>query len=203
MSFTIHGIGVSGGIAIGQARLVSQTTLEVDHYTVPPAQVPEEADRFESAVAKVRAEMEALRDSVPATAPAEFAAFINLHLMILNDSMLSVAPRRIIETELCNAEWALKVQTDALLAQFDEIEDDYLRERRVDVIQVSERVMKALSGHPGHVPPPRAGGDAVPILVAHDLSPADVVQFKQHQFASFITDLGGTTSHTAAVARSL
>ena len=204
MSFTIHGIGVSGGIAIGQARLVSQTTLEVDHYTVPPAQVPEEADRFESAVAKVRAEMELLRDSVPVTAPAEFAAFINLHLMILNDSMLSVTPRRIIETEQCNAEWALRVQMDALLAQFDEIEDGYLRERKADVVQVVERVLKALSGQPGYLPPPPAAdSEQNLILVAHDLSPADVVEFKQHQFASFITDVGGSTSHTAVVARSL
>jgi phosphotransferase system enzyme I (PtsI) len=112
-------------------------------------------------------------------------------------------PRRIIETEGCNAEWALKVQTDALLAQFDEIEDDYLRERRADVIQVAERVMKALSGQPGYVPPPQLEPGQDLILVAHDLSPADVVQFKRHQFVSFITDLGGTTSHTAVVARSL
>jgi phosphotransferase system enzyme I (PtsI) len=204
MSFTIHGIGVSGGIAIGQAHLVSHTTLEVDHYVVPPSQVPEESIRFEAAIGKVRAEMEELRGSVPATAPAEFAAFINLHLMILNDSMLAVAPRRIIETEQCNAEWALKVQMDALLAQFDEIEDGYLRERKADVIQVVERVLKALSGQPGYIPPPPAAdSEQNLILVAHDLSPADVVEFKQHQFASFITDLGGTTSHTAVVARSL
>ena len=203
MSFTIHGIGVSGGIAIGHAHLLTSAGEEVPRYAVPAQQAQAESARFDAAVAQVRAEFEELHASVPATAPAEFAAFVNLHLMILNDSTLSVLPRKIIENEHCNAEWALKVQTDALLAQFDEIEDDYLRERRVDVIQVSERVMKALSGHPGHVPPPRAGGDAVPILVAHDLSPADVVQFKQHQFASFITDLGGTTSHTAVVARSL
>ncbi len=204
MSFTLHGIGVSGGIAIGQAHLVSHTTLEVDHYTVPPSQVPEESVRFEAAIGRVRAEMEALRDSVPATAPAEFAAFINLHLMILNDSTLAVVPRRIIETEQCNAEWALKVQMDALLAQFDEIEDGYLRERKADVIQVVERVLKALSGQPGYIPPPSAAdSEQNLILVAHDLSPADVVEFKQHQFASFITDLGGTTSHTAVVARSL
>jgi len=204
MSFTIHGIGVSGGIAIGQAHLVSHATLEVDHYLVPPSQVPEESIRFEAAIGKVRAEMEELRGSVPATAPAEFAAFINLHLMILNDSMLAVAPRRIIETEQCNAEWALKVQMDALLAQFDEIEDGYLRERKADVIQVVERVLKALSGQPGYLPPPTAAdSEQNLILVAHDLSPADVVEFKQHEFASFITDLGGTTSHTAVVARSL
>ena len=203
MSFTIHGIGVSGGIAIGHAQLMTHTGLEVQRYAVPPQEAPGESVRFDVAVERVRAEFEELRASVPATAPAEFGAFINLHLMILNDSTLSVVPRRIIETDHCNAEWALKVQTDALLAQFDEIEDAYLRERRADVIQVAERVMKALSGRPGHVPPPQAGSGQNLILVAHDLSPADVVQFKRHQFVSFITDLGGTTSHTAVVARNL
>jgi phosphotransferase system enzyme I (PtsI) len=202
MSFTIHGIGVSGGVAIGHAHLMTHAGYDVPRYEVPPERAQEECARFDVAVEKVRAEFEELRVSIPATAPAEIAAFINLHLMILNDSNISVAPRRIIQTEHCNAEWALKVQADAVAAQFDEIEDEYLRERRADVIQVAERVMKALSGQPGHMPP-RASAEQELILVAHDLSPADVVQFKQHQFASFITDLGGTTSHTAVVARSL
>ena len=204
MSFTIHGIGVSGGIAIGHAHLLTQAGLEVPRYDVPPHQAAEESARFDAAIKQVRAEFEDLRASIPATAPAEISAFINLHQMILSDSTLSVAPRRIIETENCNAEWALKLQTDALLARFDEMEDEYLRERRVDVIQVAERVMKALFGHPGYVPPPlKPDSEHNRILVAHDLSPADVVQFKQHRFASFVTDLGGTTSHTAVVARSL
>jgi phosphotransferase system enzyme I (PtsI) len=204
MSLTIHGIGVSGGVAIGHAHLMTHAGLEVPRYDVPPHQAAEESARFDAAIKQVRAEFEDLRASIPATAPAEISAFINLHQMILSDSTLSVAPRRIIETETCNAEWALKLQTDALLARFDEMEDEYLRERRVDVIQVAERVMKALSGHPGYVPPPlKADSEHNLILVAHDLSPADVVQFKQHRFASFVTDLGGTTSHTAVVARSL
>lgn len=204
MSFAIHGIGVSGGIAIGHAHLFSHAKLEVAHYVVPQAQVAEESERFEAAVQAVRGELESLRATLPRSAPAELAAFINLHLMILGDSTLSVAPRRIIETEQCNAEWALRVQMDALVAQFDEIEDGYLRERKSDVIQVVERVMKALSGQPGYVPPPpKPDSPQNLILVARDLSPADVVQFKQNQFASFITDLGGTTSHTAVVARSL
>jgi phosphotransferase system enzyme I (PtsI) len=202
MSFALHGIPVSGGIAIGHAHLISHAKLEAAHYRVPPAQLSEEIARFAAAVGSVRTELERLRSTVPATAPAEFVGFIDVHLMILNDSMLTVEPSRIIETEQCNAEWALKVQMDALLAQFDQIEDTYLRERRTDVIQVVERVMKALLGHPGYMPPQTEDGHNL-ILVAHDLSPADVVQFKQHHFASFITDLGGTTSHTAVVARSL
>lgn len=203
MSFTLHGIGVSGGIAIGRAHLVSHATLEVNHYLVPPYQVPEESARFDAAVRKVRDEFSELRGDIPEDAPAEFSAFVNLHQMILDDATLSVEPRRIIETEQCNAEWALKVQADALLAQFDAIEDSYLRERRQDVIQVVERVLRALSGQPGYAPPPTRDAEHELILVAHDLSPADVVQFKRHHFASFITDAGGTTSHTAVVARSL
>src|SRR5512147_2604517 len=154
MSFTIHGIGVSGGIAIGHAHLMRHDGIEVPRIVVPSHQVAEESTRFDAAVRQVRAELEELRTSVPSTAPAELTAFINLHLMILGDSMLSAAPRKIIETEQCNAEWALKVQADTLVAQFDEIEDDYLRERKSDVIHVTERLMKALSGQPGYVPPP-------------------------------------------------
>jgi len=203
MSFTIHGIGVSGGIAIGHAHLVSHSKLEVARYEIPVDQTAEECARFDLAVQAVHGELDQLRSSVPVGAPAEFAAFIDLHLMILNDSTLSAAPRTIIETERCNAEWALKIQTDELLQQFDAIEDSYLRERRADVIQVAQRVMKALSGQPGYMPPPSGDSNRNLVLIAHDLSPADVVLFKQHQFASFVTDLGGATSHTAIVARSL
>lgn len=204
MSFAIHGTGVSGGIAIGHAHLFSHAKLEVAHYIVPQGQLAEESVRFEAAVRSVREELEGLRAALPASAPTELAAFIDLHLLILGDSTLSLAPRRIIETEQCNAEWALRVQLDSLLAQFDQIEDSYLRARKSDVIQVVERVMKALAGQPGYVPPAVTSDAGLSlILVARDLSPADVVQFKQHQFASFITDLGGTTSHTAVVARSL
>ena len=203
MSFALHGIPVSGGIAIGHAHLISHAQLETAHYLVPTHEVREEIARFEAALGTVRAELDALRKNVPTTAPAEFVAFIDVHLMILSDSMLSEEPKRIIEQEQCNAEWALKMQMDELLAQFDQIEDTYLRERRSDVIQVVERVMKSLLGHPGYAPPPQTDGSRKLILVARDLSPADVVQFKQHHFASFITDVGGTTSHTAVVARSL
>ncbi len=202
MSFTLHGIPVAGGIAIGHAHLVSHTSLEAAHYLVPQHQLADESTRFDAAVTTVRAEFETLRGEIPADAPKEFSAFLDVHQMILADTMLSKKPREIIEHEQCNAEWALKVQADALLAQFDAIEDSYLRERRADVIQVVERIMKALQGSPGYVPPSVSEDESL-ILVAHDLSPADVIQFKQHRVASFLTDLGGTTSHTAIVARSL
>jgi phosphoenolpyruvate-protein phosphotransferase (PTS system enzyme I) len=202
MSFAIHGIGVSGGIAIGHAHLISHTSLEVPHYSVAKARIGGEIERFRNAVQVVRSELEQMQRNIPALAPPEFEAFLNLHLMILNDETLSDAPSALMEQQSCNAEWALKQQMDTLLAEFEEIEDGYLRERRADVVQVVERVLKALSGDPGLAPPP-PGRDDGSILVAHDLSPADVIGFKEHQFAAFVTDVGGATSHTAILARSL
>ncbi len=197
MSFMLQGTGVSGGIAIGRAHLISHAHLDVSHYTVPQKMIPAEIARFESAVAATREELEELRDSIPHDSPAEFGAFLDLHLMILADSTLSDAPRKIIESQHCNAEWALKQQMTYLLAQFDKIEDSYLRERKADVVQVVERVLKTLLGQR------QQGKEQGSILVAHDLSPADVLLLKELQCSAFITDLGGTTSHTTIVARSL
>jgi phosphoenolpyruvate-protein phosphotransferase (PTS system enzyme I) len=202
MSFTIHGIGVSSGIAIGRAQLVSHAQLEVAHYDVPKNRVAEEQARFDAAIESVYSEFEALSTQIPADSPPEFEAFLNLHRMILRDPTLSQTPKQLIENQQCNAEWALKLQMEELLEQFSRIDDAYLRERRADIIQVVERVLKALMGRPGHAAP-RTSPEENSILVAHDLSPADVIVFKQHKFASFITDLGGATSHTAIIARSL
>ncbi|HWH49119.1 MAG TPA: phosphoenolpyruvate--protein phosphotransferase [Burkholderiales bacterium] len=202
MSFTIHGIGVSGGIAIGHAQLVSHAQLEVAHYNISKSRIAEEQARFDAALVTTRAELAGLGQHIPAGAPAEFEAFLDLHLMILDDPTLSEVPKQLIETQQCNAEWALKLQMEALMEQFERIEDGYIRERKTDVIQVVERVLKVLMGRPGEVLA-RSAPEENSILVAHDLSPADVILFKSHRFASFVTDLGGVTSHTAIVARSL
>ena len=154
MSFAMHGVGVSGGIAIGNAHLISHAVLEVPLYILPLAQIPDEIDRFEAAIATTRLELEALRGGIPAGSPAEFGAFLDLHMLILSDHTLSKTPIELIKGQRFNAEWALKQQMDTLLAQFDQIEDDYLRERKADVVQVVERVLKALLGHSSHVPPP-------------------------------------------------
>jgi len=202
MSFTLHGIAVSSGIAIGHAHLISHTSLEVAHYVLPKQFLEEEIARFDAALLATRNEFANLRSNRPSLAAAEFDAFLELQQMILDDPLLSVSPRDMIANEHCNAEWALKVQTETLVAQFNEFEDAYLRERQTDVKHVAERLLKKLLGTPGHVLPP-ARHDVEMILVAHDLSPADLIQFKPHQYAAFITDLGGATSHTAIVARSL
>lgn len=203
MSFILYGIAVSSGIAIGHAHMTASATLEVMHYLIPRNQIDAEIKRLDNAFAAVRAEFEALRSSVTdGPALAEFSAFLELHHMILDDPTLTEATRAIISQTQCNAEWALLQQKNALLEQFEAIDDAYLRERRTDVEQVVDRVLKALLGHPGYHPPPsRNSGDH--ILVAHDLSPADIMQYKPHQFIAFLTDMGSLTSHTAIVARSL
>ncbi|MEO8991712.1 MAG: phosphoenolpyruvate--protein phosphotransferase [Nitrosospira sp.] len=203
MSFVLHGVGVSSGIAIGHAYLASHAALEVAHHIVPEDQVSNEISRLDIALNGVREELEALNASVVSgPAAPEYGAFLELHRMILDDPTLSAAAKIYIAQNQCNAEWAITQQMGVLMAQFEEIEDPYLRERKTDVIQVVERVLKILLGHPGYVPAPlKHDGDS--ILVAHDLSPADVIHYKQHRFTAFLTDLGGLTSHTAIVARSL
>ncbi|NOT17710.1 MAG: phosphoenolpyruvate--protein phosphotransferase [Sulfuriferula sp.] len=202
MSFTLHGIGVSPGIAIGVARLASHSRVEVAHYVLPAQFIDKEIARFDDAMNTVRQEMQALRAQIPANAPAEMPAFLDMHLMILDDSTLSSVPKQLMRSQSCNAEWALTQQMEQLVAQFEAIEDAYLRERKTDVVQVVERVLKVLLGHPDNLPS-NESNLADCILVAHDLSPADMINFKRQQFAAFITDVGGATSHAAILARSM
>lgn len=202
-SFSIHGIGVSSGIAIGRAQLVSNALLEVVHYQLPPQLIEGEIKRFENAINTVKKDLELIRNSLSKNAPAELSAFIGTHLMMLADKSLSEVPKDIIRKEFCNAEWAVKQQMDDIVEQFEAIEDAYLRERKQDVVQVVERVIKVLLGHPAPNQAPVKQKENAIILVAHDISPADAIQFKQHDFAAFITDVGGATSHTAILARSL
>ncbi len=212
MSFTLHGIGVTGGIAIGRAHLIAHVALDVSHYLVEPEQVAGEIARLDAAIGAVQAEIRSLHASLAHSAPGELGAFLDLHSMILSDPMLAKEPARIIEARRCNAEWALIQQMDALVAQFDEIEDEYLRERKADVTQVVERVLKALTGAKSSMQSAlsktqkmraQQAQESEMLVVAHDMSPADMLIFKEHRFAGFITDVGGVTSHTAIIARSL
>jgi phosphotransferase system enzyme I (PtsI) len=202
MTFSLHGLAVSSGIAIGRAHLVSHATLEVAHYQVREKEIATEIERFDAAVDAVRADLQTLHGeaSQPGT-PSEVAAFVGIHAMILEDPLLCETPKDLIRERRCNAEWALVQQMEQLVAQFEEIEDGYLRERKHDVVQVAERVLKALLGKARKIG--RRGRDEELIIVAHDLSPADTIQFKKLKIGGFVTDLGGATSHTAIVARSL
>jgi phosphotransferase system enzyme I (PtsI) len=206
-SFTLHGIPVSRGISIGRAHLLTPAALDVKHYLVPEEQVEAEVARLQHAIAEVHHNLQELWTELPKDAPTELGAFIDVHVLILSDPMISEAPLDIIRSRHYNAEWALVTQIDELSAQFDEIEDEYLRERKQDIQQVAERVLKVLMGTALTAPPPPATGEdhfqPQMIVVAHDISPADMLAFRDRSFVGFVTDVGGQNSHTAIVARSL
>ena len=210
-SFLLHGIPVSRGIAIGRAHLLTPAALDVKHYLVADDQVENEVRRLQDAIAAVHRNLQELWTDLPKDAPTELGAFIDVHALILSDPMISEAPLDIIRARHYNAEWALVTQIDELSAQFDEIEDEYLRERKYDIQQVAERVLKVLTGTALNVPPIVVDDDQpLPqmIVVAHDISPADMLAFRDRDggprtFIGFVTDVGGQNSHTAIVARSL
>jgi phosphotransferase system enzyme I (PtsI) len=205
-SFTLHGIPVSRGIAIGRVHKLAPAALDVKHYLVAEEHLEAEVLRLQQALAQVHKELQTLWNELPKDAPTELGAFIDVHALILSDPMISEAPLDIIRARHYNAEWALLTQIDELSAQFDEIEDPYLRERKADIQQVAERVLKVLLGTEQILPEVRGDDDefqAQMIIVAHDISPADMLQFRDRSFIGFVTDVGGQNSHTAIVARSL
>jgi len=203
MPFTIHGLPVSQGIAIGHVHLVSHAMLEVSHYHVAAKYLAEEVARLDEAIATVQGELVGLKAAATSgQTHSEVGAFVDLQLMMLSDPLLVDAARELVEARRCNAEWALVQQMEHVVEQFEQIEDPYLRERKADVVQVVERLVKVLLGHPGHLPAKRRDGLGT-IVVAHDLSPADTIGFRDHNIGGFVTDVGGPTSHTAIVARSL
>jgi phosphotransferase system enzyme I (PtsI) len=206
-SFTLHGIPVSRGIAIGRAQILAPAALDVKHYLIAEEHVEAEVVRLQTALATVHRELQTLWNELPKDAPTELGAFIDVHALILSDPMISEAPLDIIRSRHYNAEWALVTQIEELSAQFDEIEDLYLRERKVDIQQVAERVLKVLLGSEP-LPVPQAEPDddefmAQMVVIAHDISPADMLKFRDRSFIGFVTDVGGQNSHTAIVARSL
>jgi len=202
VNFVLHGYAVSSGITVGYAHLVSTARLEVAHYEIAEDAVDAEVERFDRAMQTARDQLGALKDHIASDAPAELEAFLDLHRMILDDSALASAPRELIRKRRANAEWALVQQMERLVERFEEIEDPYLRERKADVQHAVERVLKVLMGAKT-LAEPAASEEQKLIVVAHDLSPGDMILFKRHNYGGFVTDVGGVTSHTAIVARSL
>ncbi len=216
MTFSIHGLPVARGIAIGRAVLVGSSRVDVAHYFIQPGQIDAEIDRVRVGRNAVVDELQRLQHAMPKDAPPELTALLDVHLMLLEDETLTTGVKHWITDRLYNAEWALTTQLEIIARQFDEMEDEYLRERKADLEQVVERILRYMKGavSPVALPVPvrrKAGQHLSPdenltvplVLIAHDLSPADMLQFKQSVFAGFVTDVGGKTSHTAIVARSL
>ena len=219
MTFAVHGLAVARGIAIGRAVLVASSRIDVAHYFVEPEKVASEIGRLRDARNAVMEEIQRLQVNLAQMsakdAPQELSAILDVHLMLLEDEALEEGVKHWITERFYNAEWALTTQLELVARQFDEMEDAYLRERKADLEQVVERMLRFMRGVALPVAPPPSRparhqdlqladtADVPLVLIAHDLSPADMLQFKQSVFAGFVTDVGGRTSHTAIVARSM
>jgi phosphotransferase system enzyme I (PtsI) len=211
MSIQIFGLPVSRGVAIGRAVLVASSRVDVPHVFIDPSMIDEEVARLYGARDAVAEEFDILKRDLPADAPAELPALLDVHQMLLQDEALIGAAADWIRQRHYNAEWALSAQLEVLARQFDEMEDAYIRERKADLEQVVERLLRCLSRDvaaaaaqdPHRVGPSDFGGDEPLVLVASDISPADMLSFKRSVFTGFVTDVGGKTSHTAIVARSM
>jgi phosphotransferase system enzyme I (PtsI) len=210
MGFQVFGLPVSRGVAIGRAVLVASSRVDVAHYFIDTSRVEGEVARLLSARDAVALELSTLQRDLPMDAPHELSALLDVHLMLLHDEAFTGAAAQWIRERHYNAEWALSAQFEVLARQFDEMEDEYLRERKADLEQVTERLLSALSrdgaapaaGRPAVGPRDFAGEDPL-VLVANDIAPADLLQFRRSVFTGFVTDVGGRTSHTAIVARSM
>ncbi len=205
MSLSIQGTGVSSGIAIGPIHKLQRDTLEIIKYAIPEEIIEDEIERFQRALHITRLQLNQIRDQIPDETQSDIIAFIDTHLLMLDDSTMSKIPVQIIREKNCNAEWALKLQRDALVRVFDEMDDPYLRTRRDDVEHVVTSIQRTLLNSPiyhhvDHVQEQRLSGH---IIVADDLSPADTILMQHQGIAGFITETGGPTSHTAILARSL
>jgi phosphoenolpyruvate-protein phosphotransferase (PTS system enzyme I) len=220
MTFSIHGLPVARGIAIGRAVLMASSRVDVAHYFIEAGQVEDEIARVRTGRNAVVDEIHRLQQTIammgPKEAPHELTALLDVHLMLLQDEELISGVKHWISDRLYNAEWALTTQLEVLSRQFDDMEDDYLRGRKADLEQVAERILRYMKGAPSPTSPPGSGRrktqqdlllddsiDVPLVMIAHDLSPADMLQFKQSVFAGFVTDVGGRNSHTAIVARSM
>jgi len=223
MTFSLHGLAVSRGVAIGRAVLVASSRADVSHYFIEPDNTEAEITRVRISRNAVMDEILRLQTDLPKDAPHEIAALLDVHLMLLQDEQLIGGIKHWIAERHYNAEWALTTQYELIARQFDDMEDEYLRERKADLEQVVERILRHMKGVASPLQSAaqscvRAGSsrkqsqqdlllddtlDVPLVLVAHDISPADMLQFKQSLFAGFATDVGGKTSHTAIVARSM
>jgi phosphotransferase system enzyme I (PtsI) len=203
VTISLQGVSVSRGIAIGHVHIIQHDQLDVREYSISNSQLTRELSRFNDAIANARQQLRAIRDHIPTSTSVDIAAFIDTHLLMLEDNALTEEPKRIIKERLCNAEWALKLQRDALVNVFNEMEDAYLSTRKDDVDHVVNRILRILLNEKPllhEVPDDHLKNK---IIIADDLMPADTVLMQHYGIAAFATEFGGPTSHTAILARSL
>jgi phosphotransferase system enzyme I (PtsI) len=196
----LKGIGVSPGIVIGKAAPLERQRATFVPRRVTAGQVDSEVMRFEAAIEKSKGQLEEVKQRIAEKGFRQHTYILDVHLKLMGDRMLRDETIRMIKEQLVNTEWALKDALDKISEAFDAIEDEYLKERKEDIKHVVERILRNL-----------VGGEPLPIddlkedmiVVAHDLSPADTIQLNLQRVIGFVTDIGGKTSHTAIVSRSL
>ena len=198
----LNGVGVSRGIAIGRAYLFQRSIFTVREQTLAADQLEAEVLRFEQAIAGARQQLNQISIQIPQSTPVDIASFIDTHLLMMADKAISEEPKRLIREHACNAEWALRIQRDALVKVFDAMDDPYLRTRKDDVDHVINRIQRLLGGG-GDDEGGRSLGLKGRVIIADDLSPADTVVMQHEGVAAFVTEYGGPTSHTTILARSL
>jgi len=195
----VSGIPVSSGVAIGKAYILAHALNEVEPYTISETNIKNEIKRFNQAIKQLKNELLSLKKELKKNKMGEYGSFIDVQLAIINDPKISKNPLELIKQSKQNAEWALKVQMEEIINKFNSIENSYIRERKNDIYQVCETLIKYLIGHESK----QLSSDKNRIIVAHDISPADALKFKNSNNIAFVTDIGGTTSHTAILAKSI
>ena len=201
MSILLNGIGVSSGIAIGNAYVYVRATTEAIEYNVPAKYHKKELERLRQAVSEASDQLHEIKTKIAADTPEDILVFIDSHLLMLEDPAFDEGAAAIIKEFSCNAEWALQVQCDRLVQVFDDMEDPYLRTRKDDVIHVVQRILHCLAEKPeSKSEPVKLRGR---IVISDDLTPADTLMMQHQKVAAFVTEFGGPLSHTAILARNL
>ncbi len=203
MSLALSGIGVSRGVAIGKAHIILRGSIEVLESAIPEHLIEDEIARFLSAIDSARQQLQAIQERIPANTGVDIAAFIETHLLMLDDATLVRTPVDLIREHGCNAEWALKLQRDAVVNVFEQMDDAYLRTRRDDIDHVINRIQRILldSGQG------EEQGEKIvlenSIVLAYELNPAETMLLEHQGVSAFATECGGPLSHTAILARSM
>ena len=203
MSLGLKGVGVSRGIAIGKAHLLQRNQLKVREYLLPASLIEAEVERFNEALAAAREQLSAIREKIPTNTPVDIVSFIDTHLLMMADKALARDPIEVIRKRGCNAEWALKLQRDALVTVFEAMDDAYLRTRKDDVDHVVNRIQRLLLNQSERTVSASEGSLEGCVIIADDLAPADTVTLQHEGIVAFVTEYGGPTSHTTILARSL
>jgi phosphotransferase system enzyme I (PtsI) len=200
LSIYISGIGVSKGIAIGEALVLAGSHFDATQATLPASEIKDEIKRFKKALALANQQLHDIKKKIAKNTAQDIVVFIDTHLLMLEDPAFDEGTITNIKEHSCNAEWALKMQGERLVQVFDDMEDEYLRTRKDDVLHVVKRIHNCLSGNDLTSTEQSYKGK---IIVADDLTPADTIMMQHQKVAGFITEYGGPLSHTAILARNL